>query len=61
MEGGYLWLPRAFMQADIDEVFHIKLEGPLATLLTRVDLEKYMKYIMVENGKEVMYMWLAKA
>ena len=43
------------MQADIDEVIHVKLEGPLATLLTKVDPEKYTKYIMIENGKEVMY------
>ena len=44
----------AFMQADIDEVIHIKLEGPLVMLLTRVDPEKYTKYVTVENGKEVM-------
>ena len=54
-------IPRAFMQVDIDEVFHLKLKGPLATLLTRVDLEKCMKYLLVENGKEVMYVQLANA
>lgn len=27
-------IPGAFMQADIDEVIHIHLEGPLAKLLT---------------------------
>ena len=43
------------MQANIDEVIHVKLEGPLAMLLTRVDPEKYTKYVTVENGKEVMY------
>ena len=51
----------AFMQADIDEITHVKLKGPLATFLTKVDPEKYTKYIMIENGKEVMYVWLVKA
>ena len=51
----------AFMQADIDEIIHVKLEGPLATLLTRVDPEKYSKCITIKNGKKVMYIHLAKA
>ena len=56
-------IPRAFImhQADIDEVIHVKLKGSLATLFTRVDPEKYTKFLMVKNGKEVMYVWLAKA
>ena len=49
------------MQTDIDEVIHVKLKGPLATVLTRVDPDKYTKFLMTKNGKEVMYMWLAKA
>ena len=49
------------MQANINEIIHVKLEGPLAMLLTRVDPEKYTKYVTVENGKEVMYVRLAKA
>ena len=48
-------IPGAFMQADINEIIHIKLEGLLATLLTKVDPEKYTKYIMIKNRKEVMY------
>ena len=49
------------MQADIKEVIHVKLEGPLAMLLTRVDLTKYTKFLTAKNGKEVMYVHLAKA
>jgi hypothetical protein len=30
-------IPGAFMQADMDEVLFMKLEGPLAKLLTKVD------------------------
>ena len=48
-------IPGAFMQADINDIIHIKLEGLLATLLTKVDPEKYTKYITIKNGKEVMY------
>ena len=49
-------IPGAFMQANINVVIHVKLKGPLATLLARVDPEKYTKYIAVKNKKkEVMY------
>jgi hypothetical protein len=54
-------IPGAFMQADIDEVIHVKLEGPLATLLTKVDPELYTKFLCKENGKDIMYVRLAKA
>ena len=33
-------IPGAFMQADMDEVLYMKLEGPLAKLLTKVDPKK---------------------
>jgi hypothetical protein len=50
------------MQADdIDEVLHVRLEGPLAQLLTKVDPKLYTKFISKENGKDVMYVRLAKA
>jgi hypothetical protein len=48
-------IPGAFMQADIDEVLHIRLEGPLAKLLTKVDPELYTKFLCKEGGKYVMY------
>jgi hypothetical protein len=54
-------IPGAFMQADIDEVIHVRLEGPLAKLLTKVDPKLYEKYLSTENGKDVMYVRLAKA
>jgi hypothetical protein len=54
-------IPGAFMQADIDEVIHVRLEGPLAQLLTKVDPELYTQYLSQENGKDVMYVKLAKA
>ena len=55
-------IPRAFMQSDINEVIHVKLEGPLATLLTRVDSTKYCKFLTTKNGKKAsMYGRLVKA
>ena len=54
-------IPGAFMQADMDEVIHVRLAGPLATLLARVDPESYEKYIAYEKGKPVIYIKLKKA
>jgi hypothetical protein len=39
-EGGKVMtidIPRAFMHANIDELIHMQLEGPMTELLTRVD------------------------
>ena len=54
-------IPGAFMQADMDEVIHMRLEGPLAELLTKVNEELYSKYVVKENGKSVIYVRLRKA
>ena len=54
-------IPGTFMQADIDEVIHMWLKGPLATLLAKVDPELYTKFLCKENGKDIMYVCLAKA
>ena len=54
-------IPGAFMQSDIDELIHIKLEGPMAELLTKVDPKKYRPYLTEEKGKPVMYVELSKA
>jgi hypothetical protein len=54
-------IPGAFMQADMDEVLYMKLEGPLAKLLTKVDPKKYEKFVEYEKGKPVMYVRLKKA
>ena len=54
-------VPGAFMQADMDELVHMKLEGELAELLTRVDPRKYRKYQTTEHGKTVIYVELKKA
>jgi hypothetical protein len=54
-------IPGAFMQVEIDELVHVRLEGPMAELLTWVDPNKYRTYICKENGKQVLYVELQKA
>jgi hypothetical protein len=40
---------------------HMKLEGPLAKLLIRVDLKPYDKYSVIKKGKPVLYVQLMKS
>jgi hypothetical protein len=53
-------IPGAFMQADMDEVLYMKLEGPLAHLLTKVDPKRYSKFVATERGKQVIYVKLKR-
>jgi uncharacterized protein YeaC (DUF1315 family) len=54
-------IPGAFMHVNIDELIHVRLEGPMAELLTRVDPDKYRAYMSKESGKQVLYIELQKA
>jgi hypothetical protein len=54
-------IPGAFMQADIDEIVHVKFEGEVALLLTQVDPDLYKKFLTTEHGKPVLYVVLEKA
>ena len=54
-------IPGAFMQADMDDVVHMKLEGKMVELLVKVDAKLYRKYVKLENGKMVLYVELKKA
>jgi len=54
-------VPGAFMQVDVDEIVHVRLEGPLAEQLTKVDPKLYTKYLVTERGKPVIYVQLQKA
>ena len=54
-------IPGAFMQADADDVAHVRLEGTMAELFTRLDPKLYRKYVRIENGKTVLYVELLKA
>jgi hypothetical protein len=54
-------IPGAFMQADIDEVVHVRFEGEIAEMLTSMGPKLYRKYVRDENGKAVLYVELLKA
>jgi len=55
-------IPGAFMHSDMDELVHMKLDGPMAELLVRVDPEKYKKFVTKDHhGKDVIYVELTKA
>ena len=54
-------IPGAFLQADMDEMALMRLSGPLATLVTKVDAKLYSKFVTMEKGKPVVYVRLAKA
>ena len=48
------------MHANIDELIHVCLEGPMVELLTRVDPDMYLTYMIEEKGKMVLYVKLTK-
>eukprot|EP00957_Ditylum_brightwellii_P033410 2531033-Ditylum_brightwellii.AAC.1 len=53
-------IPGAFMQAKIDELVHVKLDGELVDLIMKLD-PSYAQYITYERGKNVIYTELDKA
>ena len=53
-------VPSAFMQADINELIHLRLDGELAELLIKVDAS-YHKFLTYEGKTPVIYMQLSKA
>ena len=47
--------PGAFMHSDMDELVHVRLSGPMAELLVRVDPEKCRKHIVKDKkGNDVL-------
>eukprot|EP00957_Ditylum_brightwellii_P108722 8293936-Ditylum_brightwellii.AAC.2 len=54
-------IPGAFMQADMDKVVHMKIEGTMEELLTKLDPKLYRQYIRSKNGRSVLYIQLKKA
>jgi hypothetical protein len=54
-------IPGAFMQADMDEVVHMRLEGVMVELLLELDPKKYGSHVVEHHGKKVLYVQLMKA
>ncbi len=55
---GTVNIPVAFMQADKDDLVHIRLEGKMAELLVHVEPKLYQKYVRTEGGKTVLHIKL---
>ena len=51
----------AFMQADIDELVHVRFMGEMVSMLLQIDDEMYKDYVVMEKGEQVMHMELLKA
>ena len=49
------------MQAEMDEIVHVKFEGEIAEMLVKLEPKLYRKFIKDEHGKPVLYMELLKA
>jgi hypothetical protein len=54
-------IPGAFMQADMDEIIYMRLEGTMADLLIKLDPDTYQRHARKINGKTVLYVRLIKA
>ena len=54
-------IPGAFMQADQDDVVHVRFRGKMAELLSSCDPAMYQKFLVKEKGETVMYAELSKA
>ena len=54
-------VPGAFMQADIDELVHVRFTGEMVNMLLQIDKEINKDYVVMEKGEQVMYMELLKA
>lgn len=54
-------IPGAFMQADVDELIHIRISGPMVENLCEIDPGRYTKYVVTERNEPVIYLALNKA
>jgi hypothetical protein len=54
-------IPGAFMQSDMKGKVIMKLEGVMAEIIIKIDPKKYEKFLVQENGKNVIYVILTKA
>eukprot|EP00978_Attheya_sp_CCMP212_P031313 scaffold117901_cov29-Attheya_sp.AAC.1 len=54
-------IPGAFMQVDMDKLVHMKLEGKMAEIMVRIDPTLYKQFVIIENGRKVLYVELKKA
>eukprot|EP00957_Ditylum_brightwellii_P206963 15350832-Ditylum_brightwellii.AAC.1 len=44
-------VPCAFIQANMDKIVHMKIEGTMEEMFTKLEPKIYMKYLQNEKGK----------
>ena len=54
-------VPGAFMQADMDELVHVRFTGKMVDLLLEIDQKMYGPCVIKEGKETVMYVELLKA
>jgi hypothetical protein len=54
-------IPGAFMQADMDDLVHLRLTGKMVDFLLEIDREAYAPFITHEGKEKVVYVELVKA
>jgi hypothetical protein len=54
-------IPGAFMQAEMDDIVYMKIEGTMAELLVKLDTQRYQSFVTMEGNKKVLYLQLKKA
>lgn len=54
-------VPGAFMQADMDELVHVRFTGKMVELLLEIDEDMYAPCVVMERGEKAMYVELLKA
>jgi hypothetical protein len=54
-------VPGAFMQADMDELVHVRFTGTMVDQLLKIDPEMYEPYVVYEGKQKVLYVELLKA
>ncbi|MDG7001629.1 MAG: hypothetical protein JRN15_21230, partial [Nitrososphaerota archaeon] len=54
-------VPGAFMQADMDELVHVRFTGKMVELLLEIDMDMYGPCVTTEGRQKVMYVELLKA
>jgi hypothetical protein len=54
-------IPGEFMQVDMDEIVHMRLEGTMADLVVKLPPETYEKFVVKAKERNVLYVQLKKA
>jgi hypothetical protein len=54
-------IPGAFLHANNEDYVIIKMVGTLAELMVKTNPKLYRKYVVIEKGRSVLYLWLQKA